>query len=335
MTGEPTLRGMQAPDVRPATTDELEACARIWYDSINDYMVRLNQPDWPFEPKAITALYRHLLATDPDRFLVAVRSDPSEDAPDGERVIAFVSAFVRGSQWFLSMLFVRPEEQATGIGRQLLERVLPVPDSGLALGTATDSAQPISNALYSGYGMVPRMPLLQLTGMLRRPESLPDLPDGVSVTTFEDIVAGVAGTPGSAAGAGHRELAALVNGLDRGTLGFEHPQDHAWLRASERRGFLYRSVGGDAVGYGYASEVGRVGPVAVADPALMAPVLGHLLRAVQPRGAFAVGTPGAAGDTVRMLLDAGLRLEPFPILMCWDSPVTDYTRYLPISPGLL
>jgi len=317
------------PEIRPATADDLEACARIWYDSISDYLVRLNQPDWPFEPRAITALYRHLQATDPDRFLVAVRSDPTEGAPGGERIVAFVSALVRGSLWFLSMLFVLPEEQATGIGRQLLERVLPDPDSGLALGTATDSAQPISNALYSRYGMVPRMPLLELTGMLRRPESLPDLPDGVSVTTFERIVAG------SAAGAGHRELATIVNGLDRGTLGFEHPQDHAWLRTSERRGFLYRSAGGAVVGYGYTSEVGRVGPVAVADPALMAPVLGHLLRAVQPRGAFAVGAPGAAGDTVRMLLEAGLRLEPFPILMCWDTPVTDYARYVPISPGLL
>ena len=85
----------------------------------------------------------------------------------------------------------------------------------------------------------------------------------------------------------------------------------------------------------YSSEVGRVGPVAVMDPGLMAPVLGHLLRAVRPRGAFAIWTPGAAGEAVRMLLDAGLRLEPFPILMCWDRPLTDWTRYLPISPGLL
>lgn len=335
MTGEPVLRGMQAPDVRPARVDELEACARIWYDSINDYLVRLNQPDWPFEPRAITALYRHLQTTDPDRFLVAVRPDPSDDAPDGERIVAFVAAFVRGSQWFLSMLFVLPEEQSTGVGRQLLERVLPASDSGLALATATDSAQPISNALYARYGMVPRMPLLQLTGTLRRPTSLPELPDGVTVTPFEDIVAGTTGAPGSVAGAGHRELAAIVNGLDRTILGFEHPQDHAWLRISERRGFVYHSAAGDVLGYGYTSEVGRVGPVAVVDPALMAPVLGHLLQAVQPRGSFAVGTPGAAGETVRVLLDAGLRLEPFPILMCWDSPVTDYARYLPISPGLL
>lgn len=318
---------MQVPDIRPARPEDLETCARIWHIALNDYLIRLNQPEWPFDPKGITALYRHLLATDPDRFLVAVRSDPT--VGDGERIVAFASAYVRGSLWFLSMLFVLPEEQATGIGRQLLERVLPEAGSGQHLGTATDSAQPIANALYSRYGIVPRMPLLNLSGELRRPDVLPALPDGVTVTSFEDVVAG------GSDGAGHRELAAIANALDRATLGVEHPQDHAWLRISGRHGFVYRSAGGDVVGYGYGSEVGRVGPVAVTDPALMAPVLGHLLRAVQPRGAFAIWTPGAAGEAVRMLLDAGLRLEPFPILMCWDRPLTDWTRYLPISPGLL
>jgi GNAT superfamily N-acetyltransferase len=320
---------MQTPEIRPARPEELETCARIWHVSINDYLVRLNQPEWPFDPIGISALYRHTQATDPDRFLVAVRSDPSDGAPDGERIVAFVSAIVRGSLWFLSMLFVLPEEQGTGVGRQLLERVLPDPGRGLTLATATDSAQPISNALYSRYGMVPRMPLLDLTGELRHPESLPELPAGVTVTSFEDVVAG------SADGAGHRELAAIADTLDLATLGAEHPQDHAYLRVSGRRGFVYRSAGGDVLGYGYTSEAGRVGPIAVTDRALLAPVLGHLLRAVQPRGAFAVWTPGAAGDAMRLLLDAGLRLEPFPILMCWDSELTDYTRYLPISPGLL
>ena len=50
--------------------------------------------------------------------------------------------------------------------------------------------------------------------------------------------------------------------------------------------------------------------------------------------------PSRSGRRVRrglrqLLLAAGLRLEPFPILMCWDEAVTDYSRYLPISPGLL
>jgi len=331
VTDAPILRGMQAPDIRPATPDDLEACAAIWAVSINEYLVRLNQREIPPDASGITSLFRHTQASDPERFLVAVRWDPADGAPEAERIVAFVSAVERGRSWFLSMLFVLPEEQASGIGRQLLERVLPDPGRGMVLGTATDSAQAISNALYSRYGMVPRMPLLDLTGELRHPEVLPMLPDGITTTTFEAIVAGATGVDG----AGHRALAAIVGSLDRATLGVEHPQDHAYLRSAGRHGYVYREAGGDVVGYGYGSETGRIGPVAVVDDKLLAPVLGHLLRTIQPRGAFAVWAPGAAGDVVRSLLEAGLRLEPFPILLCWSDAITDYTRYLPISPGLL
>jgi hypothetical protein len=38
---------------------------------------------------------------------------------------------------------------------------------------------------------------------------------------------------------------------------------------------------------------------------------------------------------VTALLEAGLRLEGFPVLLCWDRPFADLARYLPISPGLL
>ena len=30
-----------------------------------------------------------------------------------------------------------------------------------------------------------------------------------------------------------------------------------------------------------------------------------------------------------------MRLDQFPILLCWDQPFGDFSRYLPISPGLL
>ena len=87
--------------------------------------------------------------------------------------------------------------------------------------------------------------------------------------------------------------------------------------------------------YGYASEAGRVGPVAARDSALLAPILGHLMDVVIPRGAFALWLPGSADQAVVTTLAAGLRLDQFPILLCWDRPFADFSRYLPISPGLL
>jgi hypothetical protein len=227
------------------------------------------------------------------------------------------------------MCFIRPAEQARGLGRRMLEAILPGAGEGAILATATDSAQPISSALYSRYGIVPRLPLLSISGYLEHPETLPDLPPGVVAVPFETIAAGP-----PAAGA-HAELAAAVGGLDREVLGVEHPQDHRFLRLEGRHGFLYRDLIGVTQGYGYAWETGRVGPLAVREATLAGPVLGHLLRAVPSRGAQAVWVPGAAGSVIEILLRAGFRFEDFPILLGWNRPFADFERYLPISPGLL
>ncbi len=231
----------------------------------------------------------------------------------------------REELWFLSMCFVRPGEQGRGLGRRLLEAVLPA--DGAIRATATDSLQPLSGALYSRYGIVPSLPLFSLSGYVTRPEVLPDLPPGIVAVPFETIA-------GSGAG-GHAELAGIVDAIDRELLGVAHPQDHRFLRTEGRHGFLYRDVVGSPRGYGYAWETGRVGPVAVRDPELLGPVLGHLLRVVPSRGAQAVWLPAAARPAVELLLRAGLRFEDFPILLGWNRSFGSFERYLPISPGLL
>jgi GNAT superfamily N-acetyltransferase len=288
----------------------------VWRDSINDYLAPRNVRLIPDEPGPITRLYRHLQSTDPARFVVATR--PVSDGSAGERIVGFASAVERGRLWFLSMLFVRPGEQGRGLGRALLDRVLPESREDRILATATDSMQPISNALYASYGIVPRMPLLGLVGRPERPRALAPLPDGIAATALAE-----------------REQASITERLDAQILGFRHPQDHAYLAAEGRQGFVYRSDGGEIVGYGYASMVGRVGPIAVVDEALLWPVAGHLLTAVEPRGASAIWAPGAAGRLVTGLLRAGMRLEDYPILACWSEPFADFSRYVPISPGLL
>jgi GNAT superfamily N-acetyltransferase len=306
--------------IRAASAADIPTCAEIWRESINDYTGRLNQHPIPDDLGRIIRLHQHLFGTDPGLFVVAER-----DA----RIVGFAAALRRGRLWFLSMCFVRPAEQAHGIGRRLLAAILPPAADDAFLATATDSAQPISNALYSRYGIVPRLPLLSVSGYITAPEVLPDLPRGMVAIPFETIAAGPPG------GAGHLELTTAVDGLDRELLGVEHPQDHRFLRLEGRHGFLYRDAIGATHGYGYAWETGRIGPVAVRDADLAGPVLGHLLRAVEPRGAQAVWVPGAAGGVIELLLAAGLRFEDFPILLGWNRPFADFERYLPISPGLL
>lgn len=304
--------GANRVTVRPARDEDLPACAGLWRDALNGYLGRLNQPPIGEELAPIGRLHRHVRATDPERFWVAER--------DG-RLVGFTSAVVREGVWFLSMLFIHPDEQARGLGRALLARILPSPDEDLVLATATDSAQPVSNALYSTFGIVPRMPLLGLVGYADRLGDGEDLPAAVSATPFDAIEA--------------TALATAVDAVDREVAGFAHPADHAFLRAERRAGFLYRAGDGRVLGYGYASEVGRLGPVAVRDEALLGPAIVHLLRTIPARGASAVWVPGAADRAVRTLLGSGLRIDGFPVLLCWTRPFADFGRYLPISPGLL
>jgi hypothetical protein len=67
----------------------------------------------------------------------------------------------------------------------------------------------------------------------------------------------------------------------------------------------------------------------------MAPVLGHLLTTVVPRGASAVWMPAAADAALATAIRAGLRIEGFPVLAGWSRPFTDFSRYVPTSPGLV
>ena len=298
--------------IRAAGLDDLPACAEIWREALNEFLGRLNLPLVPPEVASLTRLHAHVLSTDPARFMVAARTDPTTGR---ERLVGFVAATQRDLVWFLSMLFIRPGDQGAGLGRALLERVMPADDAVTA--TATDTAQPISNALYASCGMVPRIPLLNLVGRPERPDAFDALPSGVAARPMGD------------------GDAATVDALDAAIARFRHPQDHAFLRAESRRGFLYRAPDGSALGYGYASEAGRVGPIAVRDEALLPAVLGHVLTAVEPRGASALWVSGAAGGALMALLRAGLRLEGFPVLLCWNRPFADFSRYLPISPGLL
>jgi GNAT superfamily N-acetyltransferase len=313
VTTTPDVAVRDEIDYRPVRPSELETCAELWRLSTNDYIGRLNQPLLT-ETAPVVRLYGHLQATDPERFVVATRA---------ERIVAFASAVVREHVWFLSMCFVLPEVQGRGIGRRLLERIGPA-DPSIARATATDSAQPISNALYASLGIVPREPLLNFVGTPMRPEGFGALPSGILPVAFDRLADG-----------DDQQLMDAVGTLDRRTLSVSHPVDHRWLRREGRRGFLYHGPDGEPIAYGYAAEAGRVGPVASLDPDLIAPILGHLTTEVVPRGAFAMWLPGTAGGAIVGALQAGFRLEPFPVLLCWDRPFADLSRYLPISPGLL
>lgn len=318
--------------LRPVSPGDLPACADVFYVSVNELNRRTNQPPAPPNEAGMVTLFAHLLATDPSRAWLA-------QAPNGQ-VEGFAFAHLRQQTWFLSFLFVRPAAQAQGLGRRLLLRTFPH-DPGLAaddgtggasafpgvLGTCVDSVQPVSTALYAGYGLVPRVPLFTCIGR-PRPGRSPALPSTVERLTFEQL----SGSPDNDAA-----LAEAVDAIDSEVVGHTRQEDHGSWRVSRREGSLFRDrTTGMPLGYGYVQATGRLGPVAVRDPGLLPAVVGALMGVLQPAGEWQVFVPGIAGRTLVALLAAGLRLEGTPAIHCSSRPHgVDLTRYIPASFALL
>jgi GNAT superfamily N-acetyltransferase len=319
---------------RPGVEADLEDCTRLWRLGIEDYQGRLNQPAMPDDLAPLRRLLLHLLTTDPDRFWVA---EPDDGATG---LVGFASASLREGLWFLAMLFVDPAKQADGIGQALMDRTqagrdvdpggpaIPTPDDPLdsgihTWGMCTDAVQPISNGMYARRGMVPRIPIWRLFGEVRRWSAVPRLPDALSAVSFEAVE--------QASPDGVERLAARLDELDRRLLNAAHPADHAFLRRDGRVGFLVRDRSGGTVGYAYGSGVGRLGPIAALDPGLLPALIGTAIRETPALGTVALWVPGTAASTMRTLLEAGLRIDGFPGMICWSRADHPFDRYLPIS----
>jgi hypothetical protein len=210
---------------------------------------------------------------------------------------------------------------------------IPSPDDPLDTGIHTwgmcaDAAQPRSNGLYARRGMPPRVPIWRVAGEVRRWAALPSIPAALEAIPFERIAAD--------APAGERRLDELVAAVDRQMVGAAHPADHEYLAREGRRGFLLRErAGGRVHGYVYGSGTGRLGPMAALDPDLLPILCGVAIRDTPTFGAVAMWVPATADRALRTLLDAGLRLEGFPGLLCWSRRDHPFERYVPISLALV
>ena len=273
-------------------------------------------PRSPTTSRPVLRLYAHLRSTDPDGFVVAEQVDGPGGRAD-RRVRLVVAPRARsGSCRCCSSC---RGSRASGLGRALLERVLPDRPGARSLATCTDSAQPISNGAVrlardgsarcrsSGSSACPSDPdalraaARQASGRSRSTRS----GDGAATGCSASRPRRRAGRPRS----GGRRL----RPIRRTTTS---------CRREGRIGFLYRDRDGrHAVGYGYASEAGRVGPVAVRDAACS---VRSSATSSRPCGRAARSASGCRARPARRstpLLRAGFRLDGFPVLLCWDQPV--------------
>ena len=301
----------------------------------------------PDDLAPLRRLLAHLLATDPDRFWVASApsaGDGGDGGSSGSR-----RRTVRDGLWFLAMLFVRPGLQArrhrpgahgpragraatwTRAGRRSRG-----PDDPL------DSRHPHLGHVHRRGRSRSRTACTRGAGWCRASRSggcsarcgagprVPPLPAALEAVPFEAVARD--GPDGHAAPRGRswttstaRSSAPRTRRTTRscaGTAGSGSWSANAGAAASH--------------GYVYGSGGGRLGPVAALDPALHP----ALHRDGGPRDAGArrgraVGARAPRTVATRALLDAGLRIDGFPGLVCWSRADHPFERYLPISLALV
>jgi GNAT superfamily N-acetyltransferase len=272
---------------------DLEVLGEVFYEADDELNMRRGLPKTPRNPMPLLRLFDHIVQGSPQRGWLAER--------DG-RIEGFGIAAQRGEMTFLAFLFVRPDAQASGIGRALLERAMANSEyRAVCIG----AIQPISAALYAQYGMVPRVPLFMFSG---KPNTrLRALPKNLEL--------------------GPVSLEAVAD-LDQDVTGLTRPGDHsAWEKWDRERVGLYRK--GELVGYGYVQSVGRLGPVIVRESEHLLPFVGALMDHLPDVETWLLNVPGPAAETFQALLRAGLRLEGPPVVYCATELRIDHSRYVP------
>jgi GNAT superfamily N-acetyltransferase len=291
------------PELRPVRDADIASVVDVFWTALDDLGARNGRPPTPRNPAALEELVRHLAATDPASSIVA---------DDRGRIVAFGIVHTRGEDAFLAFLFVLPTWQGRGLGRSILATCREAAGRPPRWATCAEADQPVSTGLYAMSGLAPRAPLYLLRGAMSPPD-LPHLKPGLRPRRLapDDCVA-----------------------LDGELLGYQRPDDHAFLVRSGRQGWAVEDERGAVVGYGYVQSSGRLGPVAVMDAALLPGLIGHLTRSVVvPDGWQAV----VAGTSVALplLLEHGLRIDATPAIYCADHEAPAFDRYLPMSFALL
>lgn len=259
------------------------ALARIW---------RTRQP-----------LYDHLAAT-ADQFWVARR---------GDELLGFSRSIVRDGLRLLTELFILPDRQSAGLGRELLARAMPAhdgPKQHWLLATNDLRAQ----ALYLKNGLYPQFPVYYFW---REPRDLPP-PDS-------DLDIRIAGSSSATIQA--------MGAVDAQLLNHRRDIDHQWL-LTDRQGYLYLRAG-QPVGYGYVGHAG--GPFALLDaadyPAVLVHAEGEMARLGQTH--FGLEVPMVNHQSVDYLLKNSFRISRFMAQFMGNGPSARFSNYIMTSPPFI
>jgi GNAT superfamily N-acetyltransferase len=291
---------------RPGTIDDSRTVFDIFAQAITDLGQRLgvmaitggDDPDvlaqfW----ERRRSLFEHL-ARSAEHFWLA--------ESDGQAV-GYARSIVRDSLHELTEFFVRPGQQSSGVGRELLARAFPAQGAQRRSIVATTDMR--AQARYLKLGVYPRFPIVYFS-------RAPEVVDAPTDLTVEPI------------SVSPENLETLAT-IDAAVLGHRRDVDHAWL-LTDRQGYVYRR-NGQPVGYGYVGQ--GSGPFALLSDSDYPAVLAHAeTQAAAHERNFGVEAPLINRAAVDYLLSRGYQMDQFIALFMCDEPFGRFENYLCTSP---
>jgi GNAT superfamily N-acetyltransferase len=307
--GSPVSEGIMTPHCRPARLDDLKPAMAAVVEAFNDVNRRHGTDD--FVASMGTGFAAFSLNDDPAGLWVA--EDKSE-------IIGLGFSWTAERLWFLADLFVRPQWQASGVGRVLLRHTLAQAEASGADVKAliTFAFNRSSIGLYMRQGLFPRVPLFKLA-CARSIFSLGSIPMALRMERI-----------------GPTDIGSLET-IDRSALSFGRGKHHRYLSTdASNTGLIFFDPQERPVAYAYVAANGHVGPIAASSIAYMPEATHRALRVAADQNAEKVSIflPGVADAELATALDAGLRVQRNMVLMS-SRPFGDWTRYAPSDPGFM
>jgi GNAT superfamily N-acetyltransferase len=294
---------------RPGTPADSYAVFEVFEYAIADLNRRLGrtEPSSADSPEGLArmwemrrSLFEHMAASN-DQFWVAERNG---------RPVGYARSTLHDGLQELTELFIHPEVQSAGIGRELLTRAFP--EAGARQRSIIASPDLRALALYLKAGLYPRFSIYYF---YREPGPVAVESD----LAFEPITAS----------AGH--LAALAS-IDEAILEHRRETDHRWLMA-DRQGYLYLRRG-RPVGYGYMGLAS--GPFALLDEADFPAVLAHAENSLAGvRRHFGLEVPMINETAVDYLLVRGFRMDLFFAQALSATPFGRFEKVIITSPPFI
>jgi ribosomal protein S18 acetylase RimI-like enzyme len=295
---------------RPARAQDLERANALVVGSMNDLAARHGFGSIGVVRPPNFAMFS--LGDDPDGLWVV--------DGDAGQILGFAFSWICDDLWFLAQLFVSPEHQGHGIGRELLRRTLEHAQKMRVTKKAliTFTFNSVSQGLYIRHGLFPRFPIYNFSvareSLMSRLQSAP-----LRCVPIENTAS---------------QLHSLSQ-IDIQALGVSREKHHKYLiNDSVTRGVTVYE-GNDCVGYIYIAD-GHIGQLAVTQASVLGPAFRTALNLAAAHGSEQVSAflPGSSAAVLSIAVEHGMRIT-LPMVLMSSHDFGDWTRYLPRNPGFM